>query len=106
LQAAGFRVTLTADHGNVAARGIGRLDDGILAEERGQRARIYTDTAVRNQMCMAHPDLLTWHGAGLPTSLAVVLAPVEHAFAPHGHLIVTHGGIDLREVLVPWCVLQ
>jgi hypothetical protein len=106
LQAAGFRVTLTADHGTVAARGIGRPQDGVLAEERGQRVRIYDDTALRDRVCAQIPSLLRWHGAGLPASLAVVLAPVGQAFVPADQVIIAHGGIDLQEVLVPWCVLQ
>jgi hypothetical protein len=106
LQAAGFRVTLTADHGTVAARGIGRPQDGILAEERGQRVRIYDDSALRDRVCAQIPSLVRWHGAGLPASLAVVLAPVGQAFVPADQVIIAHGGIDLQEVLVPWCVLQ
>jgi hypothetical protein len=103
---AGFQVTLTADHGNMAARGIGRIQDGILAEERGQRARIYADTVLRDRVIADNPELIAWHGAGLPADRAVVLAPTEQAFVPAGQVIVTHGGSDLREVLVPWCVLQ
>jgi hypothetical protein len=103
---AGFQVTLTADHGNMAARGIGRIQDGILAEERGQRARIYADTVLRDRVIADNPELIAWHGAGLPADRAVVLARTEQAFVPAGQVIVTHGGSDLREVLVPWCVLQ
>src|SRR5205085_363625 len=33
----GFHVFITADHGNVEARGMGRLAEGVLAEERGER---------------------------------------------------------------------
>jgi hypothetical protein len=106
LRDAGFRVTLTADHGNCAAHGIGRLQDGILAEEAGQRTRIYSDDTLRDRILADHPDLIAWEGSGLPAGLAVVLAPTAQAFVPVGQHIVTHGGINLREVLVPWCVLH
>jgi hypothetical protein len=106
LRDAGFQVIVTADHGNTAACGIGRVQDGILAEERGQRARIYANTTLRDRALASHPDLSPWDRSGLPSSLSVLLAPSGQAFAPAGHVIVTHGGIDMREVLVPWCVLQ
>lgn len=103
---AGFHVTLTSDHGNTPACGIGRIQDGILAEERGQRARIYANRTLREQVLINHPHLLPWDNAGLPTEIAAVLAPSGQAFGTDGQLIVSHGSIDMREVLVPWCVLQ
>ena len=106
LQTSGFAVTLTADHGNVEARGIGLIDDGILAEEGGRRARIYTDRSLRDRALARMPAAVAWSGAGLPTSLSVLLAPPDSAFAYMGQYIVGHGGADLREVLVPWVTLR
>lgn len=33
----GFQIYLTADHGNVDAEGIGRLNQGVVSEPRGER---------------------------------------------------------------------
>ncbi len=106
LRAKHFSIMITADHGNVAVRGIGRVDDGILAEERGLRARVYTDALLRDRVAARVPGSLSWQGAGLPPSYAVLLAPPGTAFTTEGQFVVAHGGTDLREVLVPWCILR
>ena len=42
-----FAVAITSDHGNVEAVGIGRPAEGVLAQQKGQRARIYNDATLR-----------------------------------------------------------
>ena len=42
-----FAVAITSDHGNVEAVGIGRPAEGVLAQQKGQRARIYSDATLR-----------------------------------------------------------
>ena len=37
----GFHVYVTADHGNVDAEGIGRLNQGVISEVKGERVRTY-----------------------------------------------------------------
>ncbi len=106
IRAAGFQLTLTSDHGNVAARGVGRPADGVLAEGRGLRARIYRDTNLRDRMAIQYPGSLPWDGNGLPAGIAALLAADGQAFAPPDTLVVAHGGADLRELLVPWCILR
>jgi len=102
----GFQVSLTADHGNVAVRGVGRPTDGILAETRGLRARIYQDRNLRDRTALAYPGSLAWDGNGLPPGVSALLAADGQAFASQGELVVTHGGADLRELIVPWCILR
>jgi hypothetical protein len=45
----GFHVYLTADHGNVEAIGAGRPNQGVIAESRGERVRIYLTDLLRKQ---------------------------------------------------------
>jgi hypothetical protein len=106
LHQADFSVTLTADHGNVAVRGIGRVDDGVLAEEAGHRVRIYRDPLLRDRILAHTPSAIAWSGSGLPSDLSVVLAPSGSAFTTAGSFLIAHGGLDLREVLVPWVILR
>lgn len=106
LQAAGYRINLTADHGNIAVRGAGRPADGVLAEERGLRARIYRDASLRDRTAGQFPGSIPWSETGLPPGVEALLAAEGQAFAPQGELVVAHGGADLREVLVPWCILR
>lgn len=37
----GYHIYLTADHGNVESTGVGRPSQGVIAETRGERVRVY-----------------------------------------------------------------
>ena len=106
LHTSGYHVTLTADHGNVAVRGIGRVADGILAEERGVRARLYTDLLLRDRTVSTIQGAIAWPGAGLPPTISAAFAPPGSAFTTEGQYLVAHGGIDLRDVMVPCISLR
>lgn len=97
----GFSVFLTSDHGNIEARGIGRPSEGSLATTRGKRARLYSDTVLRDQVLTRFPDAVAWRGGGLPPDCHPLLAPDRKAFAPEGNRVVGHGGVALEEVVVP-----
>lgn len=97
-----FMVFLTADHGNIWARGMGRPNEGILVETKGQRARIYSDSAFLDLARQQFPEALEWPNLGLPTQLRVLLAPKLTAFLDVNTQAVCHGGIALEEVIVPF----
>jgi hypothetical protein len=98
----GFSVWLTSDHGNVTASGIGRPSEGVLAERRGERARVYDDEAFLALAKQQSPDAEVWTNTGLPADLHVLLAPKLGAFLNVGNQAVCHGGIALEEVIVPF----
>lgn len=99
---AGFGVYLTADHGNIEAIGQGRPRDGVLAETRGERARVYESDLFRDQVRKEFPDTIVWPGTGLPPDAKALLAAGRSAFISKGDHLVAHGGIALEEVLVPF----
>lgn len=99
---AGFDVWLTSDHGNVAAEGIGRPREGVLVEQRGTRVRFYNDPAFRDRAREDVPEALAWTPAGLPQGMLTLFAPARQAFANRGERLITHGGLTLEEVIVPW----
>lgn len=102
LLAENFTVFLTADHGNIWARGIGRPNEGVLVETKGQRARLYGDPAFFNLARQQFPDALEWPNLGLPAHLHVLLASQLTAFLDVNTQAVCHGGIALEEVVVPF----
>jgi hypothetical protein len=102
LSTAGFRVYLTADHGNIEAIGQGRPREGSLVETRGQRARVYESDLFRDQVRHEFPETVLWPGAGLPPGLKSLLAKGRTAFVPKEEHLVSHGGIALEEVIVPF----
>jgi len=97
----GYRIYLTSDHGNVEAVGCGRPAEGAVADLRGERVRIYSDSILRGQIKDRFPDALEWPPVGLPENYLPLLAPGRSAFVREKECLVGHGGISLGEVVVP-----
>lgn len=102
----GFDVFLTSDHGNIEATGFGRPSEGALVSTRGKRARLYTDTALRDRVLEQFPDAVAWPGPGFPDDCHTLLAPGRTAFAPTGDRTVSHGGVSLEELVVPFIEIE
>ena len=97
----GFGVYLTSDHGNIEAEGCGRPAEGAVADSRGERVRIYRDTALRGKVKEHFPDALEWGPIGLPEDYWALLAPARQAFIQKKQRTVSHGGISVEEIIVP-----
>lgn len=102
----GFTVAITSDHGNLEARGCGRPAEGVLAQQRGQRVRIYGDKALRAQAKARCASAIEWPGVGLPAHIFALLAGGETAFVDGEETIVTHGGAAFEEVVVPFIQVE
>ena len=102
----GFAVFLTSDHGNIEAEGRGRPSEGVVADVRGERARIYPDAVLRSRVQDRFPDAIAWPATGLPEDCLALLAPARSAFVREGDRIVGHGGASLEEVVVPWVRIE
>lgn len=102
----GFAVYLTADHGNVTATGIGNPKEGVLAETKGKRVRVYERNEFLEEVANKFPESLRWPNHGLPPARHVLLAGDLKAFTDEGEEIVSHGGIALEEVMVPFVVIS
>jgi hypothetical protein len=101
LRQQGFTIYLTSDHGNKESEGIGTIVQGVLAETRGERVRIYSDRKLRDQTVRDY-NLINWPGDGLPENIAVLLAPGNTAFVAKDEVVISHGGISMEETLVPF----
>ncbi len=97
----GYDVWLTADHGNIECVGKGRPSEGVIAETRGERVRVYPTPELRNQVAMACPFAYEWQPVGLPACYYPLVASGHDAFVRQEETIVGHGGIALEEVIVP-----
>jgi hypothetical protein len=97
----GFDIWLTADHGNLECKGIGRLSEGAIAETRGERVRIYPSTDLRDDALQKVPSARNWNPVGLPSDMYPLMAENAAAFITEGETIVAHGGSALEEVIVP-----
>lgn len=102
----GFRIYLTSDHGNIEATGCGQPKEGSIAEQRGERARIYSDALLRGQVKERFPDSIEWQPVGLPDGYLPLLAPSRSAFVRETESLVGHGGISLEELVVPFVQIE
>jgi hypothetical protein len=103
----GCRVYVTSDHGHVEAVGMGTLSEGVIAETRGKRARVYRSSALAERAESRFPDTIIWADDGiLPNDVYVVIPHGRKAFAPAGDCVVTHGGTTIDELVVPFMTIE
>jgi hypothetical protein len=98
---AGFDIYLTSDHGNKESIGTGRINEGVLAETRGERVRIYKNESLRNQAAINYSSI-SWPNIGLSRDRYMLMARSGEAFINKGEQVVSHGGISIEEVIVPF----
>ncbi|MDR2688893.1 MAG: BREX-3 system phosphatase PglZ [Azoarcus sp.] len=97
----GFSIYVTADHGNVDAVGIGRPNQGVIAETRGERVRVYRSEPLRASSA-AYLSTISLDIAGLPANFMPLFAGGRSAFVPNGDQVVAHGGVSVEELIVPF----
>jgi PglZ domain len=97
----GYAVWLTADHGNIQCDGKGRPSEGVIAETRGERVRVYPTPELRSQVAGAFPFAHEWQPVGLPAEYFPLVAGGRDAFVTLGETIVGHGSVAIEEVIVP-----
>lgn len=97
----GYEVWLTADHGNIQCEGKGRPSEGVIAETRGERVRVYPTPELRSQVARAFPFAHEWQPVGLPADYFPLVTGGRDAFLNRGEAIVGHGGVAIEEVIVP-----
>lgn len=96
-----FQIFLTSDHGNIEAMGCGRPSEGVIADLRGERVRIYPDSLLRSTVKERFENAIEWPTIGLPDDFLSLLAPDRLAFTAEGARTVAHGGISIEELIVP-----
>ncbi|UCH94989.1 MAG: BREX-3 system phosphatase PglZ [Candidatus Aminicenantes bacterium] len=101
-----YSIYLTSDHGNIEAVVCGRPSEGVIADLRGERVRIYPDELLRKKISIDFPGALAWPTIGLPENYLPLLAPHGSAFVKKNQRLVCHGGISIEEVIVPLVKIQ
>lgn len=96
---AGFEVWLTSDHGNLVARPARAPREGLAVEHTGTRVRLYRTRALRDA---ARAEGVMWDPPGLPDTGPFPLFARENFGFHGGGERVSHGGMSLDEVVVPF----
>ena len=106
LLAAGFAVYVGSDHGHTEAWGIGQPREGVTAESRGRRSRLYRTREAAAAQQLKFPLTAVWEPDGvLPEGVWPLLPsdqPARGAFEQGYRPVVAHGGLTLDEVVVPF----
>lgn len=102
----GFSIHITSDHGNVEATGSGKINEGAIAESRGERVRVYETETLRNSVNFPSKESLDWPQAGLPNGYWPKVMTGREAYVAEGERIVGHGGIAIEEVIVPYITID
>ena len=97
----GYQVWMTSDHGNIECQGKGRPSEGVIAETRGERVRVYPTPELRTTVARDFPFASEWQPIGLPQGYFPLIASGRDAVVTPGTAIVGHGGVSIEEVIVP-----
>jgi len=102
----GFHIFLTSDHGNIEAEGCGRPAEGVVADLRGERVRIYPNVSLRASVKEHFFDAMEWNPTGLPEDCLPLIAPPRKVFVNENKRTVSHGCISVEELIVPMVQIE
>lgn len=104
--AADYDVYITADHGNTACTGLGKLmGTGVEVETKSRRMVALKDFADKAGLIEKH-GLIEYPKYYLPKEYNYLICDVGDSFDAKGDDVMTHGGITLDEVVVPFIKIK
>jgi hypothetical protein len=98
----GYDIYIVSDHGNTECEGEGFPEEGSIAKSRGERVRVYQSEALMQSVENRFPWSLPWKPIGLPDGYYPLVAKGVSAFLPKNTQAVSHGGISIKETIVPF----
>ena len=102
----GFDVYITADHGNTLCTGLGRLTgSGVEVETRSHKMVVLKDFANKERL-IGRYGLLEYPKYYLPKAYDYLICNVGESLDIKGENVMTHGGISLDEVVVPFIIVR
>ncbi|WP_289222555.1 PglZ domain-containing protein [uncultured Bacteroides sp.] len=104
--ATGYDVYITADHGNTPCTGLGKLmGTGVEVETKSRRTLALKDFADKAGLIEKH-GLVEYPKYYLPKEYDYLICDVGDSFDAKGDEVMTHGGITLDEVVVPFIKIK
>ena len=92
---------MTADHGGIAGRGIGLTPPRALIETYARRVVIFDRPELAQEYAEAHAQRY-YRTKALPPDVHPIYLPGTDLFAGQGATQVSHGGLSLEELVVPF----
>lgn len=104
--AEGYDVYITADHGNTHCTGLGKLmGTGVEVETKSRRMIALRDFADKARLIEKY-GLIEYPKYYLPKEYDYLICDVGDSFDAKGDDVMTHGGITLDEVVVPFIKIK
>ena len=98
----GFSIYLTSDHGNTLCKGLGLVKGtGVEIETKSKRMLIFKGFA-NNREVVDKYDLIEYPGYYLDKQYKYYTCNTGTSFDTKDSLVMTHGGISIDEVIVPF----
>ncbi len=96
-----YRLFITADHGNIAGVGRGLKPHKALIESYARRVVIFDKESLAHEYAQAH-NLRQLPLKTLPPNIHPVYLPGNQLFDAKGATKISHGGLSLEELVVPF----
>lgn len=98
----GFSIYLTSDHGNTLCTGLGVVKGtGVEIETKSKRMLIFKDFANNSEM-IDNYNLIEYPGYYLDKQYRYYVCNTGTSFDIKDSVVMTHGGISIDEVIVPF----
>lgn len=102
----GFDIYITADHGNVPCTGIGKLmKTGVEVETKSRRMLVLKDFADKESLIEKH-GMIEYPKYYLDPTYDYLTCDTDKSFDAKGEQVMTHGGITIDEVIVPFITIK
>jgi len=102
----GFDVYITADHGNTACTGVGKLiKTGVEVETKSRRMLVLRDFADKQGIIDKY-DMIDYPKYYLNKDYDYLICGVGKSFDSKGDEVMSHGGISIDEVVVPFITIK
>lgn len=104
--AEGFDVYITADHGNTPCTGLGKLmGTGVETETKSRRMIVLQNFADKDGL-MQRYGLIEYPKYYMNKAFDYLICDVGDSFDAKGEEVMTHGGITIDEVIVPFIKIK
>lgn len=102
----GLDVYITSDHGNTVRQGMGRLmGTGVETETKSRCMIVLKDFADKSSLIEKY-DLLEFPKTYLPKEYDYLICNAGDSFDVKGEEVMSHGGITIDEVIVPFIKIK
>lgn len=102
----GFNIFLTSDHGNTLCTGLGMAKGtGIEVETKSKRMFIFKDFA-QSEALINSNHMIEFPGYYLDKQYKYYICDTGTSFDTKGSEVMTHGGISIDEVIVPFIKIK